>query len=347
MIPTVTFDSSLKNDPPPHPGDDHSTKHAKFEEANIMEVANPLDSPPVDPLVEPTPHIPSFKDKLLNSEPRPNDEEDEELILQQGDVSIGLKGNIPTVDFATHVLESLNQKMGLAVVVKLMGRKVGYRQLQTQLQYMWKPVGQLKIIDLDDDRFLVRFKDDMDYRNALLNVTGWIILPKLPARYYHKSIIRSIGSVFGEVIRVDYNTNSGDIGKFARLAVSIDLMKPLISKIQVDDDIIFVEYEGLPTICFHCGRYGHLQVSCPEIKPTQLEAPPAAPCPLLHTVREPLLATQDHDSVNFGEWMMVQRRPRRTIDRTDKKTTTIGGKILASKSRYEVLNEVELLEEDR
>ncbi|KAI9072252.1 hypothetical protein K1719_045780 [Acacia pycnantha] len=94
-------------------------------------------------------------------------------------------------------------------------------------------------------------------------VIGWIRLPKLPARYYHKSIIRSIGGVFGEVIKVDYNTESGERGKFARIAVVLDLTKPLISKIMVDGELIFVEYEGLPSICYECGKYGHLQEACP------------------------------------------------------------------------------------
>ncbi|KAI9085831.1 hypothetical protein K1719_032245 [Acacia pycnantha] len=76
------------------------------------------------------------------------------------------------------------------------------------------------------------------HEHVINQVIGWIRLPKLPARYYHKSIIRSTGSVFGEVIRADCNTDSDDLGKFVRLAVIIDLVKPLTSKIQVDGEFI-------------------------------------------------------------------------------------------------------------
>ncbi|KAI9084807.1 hypothetical protein K1719_033213 [Acacia pycnantha] len=236
-----------------------------------------MDDNNVDPNVKTS----SFKDKLLNLDSKAPEDEDDDIVLKQGDVSIGLNGNIPTVDFANHILETLNKKMGLAVVVKLLGRKIGYRQLRTQLQNIWKPTGQIKLIDLDEDCFLVRFQDNMDYQNALLigpwmifghyltvqpwtpsfkphdhvinQVIGWIRLPKLPARYYHKSVIRSIGNVFGEIIRVNYNTDSGDRGKFARIVVCLDLTKPHIFKILVDDELIFMEYEGFPTICFNCG----------------------------------------------------------------------------------------------
>ncbi|KAI9108447.1 hypothetical protein K1719_020638 [Acacia pycnantha] len=258
----VPFDFGLKNEPPPHPGEDQSSKRAKLDETpqliDNMEDDIPVESPPIitpasctsDECVPETPLPPpeqdtpmgedipttnpkalSFKDKLLNSDSKPPEEEEPDFVRHQGDVAIGLNGNIPTVDFASHVQEALNQRMGLAVVVKLLGRKINYRFLRPQLQNLWKPSGQIKIIDLHDDCFLVRFEDDMDYQNALLN--GWIRLPIFPARYYHKNIIQSIGSVFGDVIHVDYNTDSGDRGKFARLAVNIDLSKPLTSKIRV------------------------------------------------------------------------------------------------------------------
>ncbi|KAI9078224.1 hypothetical protein K1719_039838 [Acacia pycnantha] len=400
MNPPVPIESAMKTDPPPHPGEDQSAKRAKhdetsFQDANMeadhspessLEVSQPLSSEvvPETPLADVPPpaqdvkmsdnnddidsKMPSFKDMLLNSESQSIDDEDEDITLHQGDVSIGLTGNIPTVDFADHVIETLNKKMGLAVVVKLLGRKIGYRQLRTQLQNLWKPTSPFKLTDLDEECFLVRFQGDLDYQNALLSgpwmiyghyltvqpwtpsfkpqnhvinhVIGWIRLPKL-LLHYHKSVIRSIGSVFGEVIRVDYNTDSGDRGKFARIAVSLDLTKPLTSKIMVDGELIFVEYEGLPTICFQCGRYDHLQGTCPTLKASSSDnqtEPLAVP-----ETNAPPHETIARETSQFGAWMQVQRR-RRPFVRGDRQNEVVGSKKVVSASRYEVLSEV--VEED-
>ncbi|KAI9119975.1 hypothetical protein K1719_008944 [Acacia pycnantha] len=117
---------------------------------------------------------PSFKEKLLNSLSEDPEDEEDDIMLNQGDVSIGLNGNIPTVDFASHIIDTLNRKMGLVVVIKLLGRKIGFRHLRNQLQNIWKPANQIKIIDLHDDCFLVKFQDDLDYQNALLS-GPWVI----------------------------------------------------------------------------------------------------------------------------------------------------------------------------
>lgn len=45
----------------------------------------------------------------------------------------------------------------------------------------------------------------------------------------------------------------------------IDLGKPLVDTILINDCNLFVEYEGLQTICFHYSRYGHLAEQCPTI----------------------------------------------------------------------------------
>ncbi|KAI9080164.1 hypothetical protein K1719_037842 [Acacia pycnantha] len=373
MLHPVPFEGNLKDAPLPHPGEDQSAKRAKLGEdltlddsmeadqssdvgslvSHVPETQMSLELTPSqdtpmgdDIVVAAEPKVPSFKDKLLNTDSNPMLEDDEDIVLEQGDVSIGLNGMIPTVDFATHVLDTLNKKMGLTVVVKLLGRKIGYHYLRSQLQSLWKPSGQLKLIDLHDDCFLVRFQDDLDYQNALL--TGpWMIFGHyltLPARYYHKSIICSIGGVFGDVIKVDYNTDSGERGKFARIAVVIDLTKPLISKIMVDGEIIFVEYEGLPVICYNCGKYGHLQNACTA----SLAIAPGAQSEMASTAvpNAPSSDQLARESSHFGSWMQVQRRRRPPI-RGDKAGVTLGSKSAVNGSRYEVLGEVTAEDENQ
>lgn len=57
----------------------------------------------------------------------------------------------------------------------------------------------------------------------------------------------------GKVLRIDYNTKSASRGKFARLAVEVNLEKPLVSQLLVDGRKLRIEYENLPQICFQCG----------------------------------------------------------------------------------------------
>ncbi|KAK8593111.1 hypothetical protein V6N12_045198 [Hibiscus sabdariffa] len=58
----------------------------------------------------------------------------------------------------------------------------------------------------------------------------------------------------------DIDILDGDV-----VRVNIDLDKPLVSKLVLNGRIRMVEYESIPLICFHCGKYGHLQEACPSL----------------------------------------------------------------------------------
>lgn len=76
--------------------------------------------------------VPSFKDKLLN---KANDvpEEDDDIKLDKDDVVIDVRDRVPSISFSSQVLGVLNKKMGFAVIIKLLGRSITYRQLRMQL----------------------------------------------------------------------------------------------------------------------------------------------------------------------------------------------------------------------
>lgn len=71
-----------------------------------------------------------------------------------------------------------------------------------------------------------------------------------------------IGKLLGDVVKIDYMTETRGCGKYARLAVLIDLQKPLVPWIKVHRQTYGVEYEGLPIICFECGKHGHTKEKC-------------------------------------------------------------------------------------
>ncbi|CAI0430802.1 unnamed protein product [Linum tenue] len=100
----------------------------------------------------------------------------------------------------------------------------------------------------------------------------WVQLPALKIHFYHKEVLTSLGNLIGRTIKLDYHTLTKQRAKFARLAVEVDLSKPLVPRIWLDDDWQKVEYENLPTVCFDCGKIGHQSTDCPLLRTSSLMA---------------------------------------------------------------------------
>ncbi|MBA0646240.1 hypothetical protein Goklo_014219 [Gossypium klotzschianum] len=93
-------------------------------------------------------------------------------------------------------------------------------------------------------------------------VIAWIRFPGLLGYLYKHKILAEIGEMVGKVVKLDMNTDNRMRGRFTWMAVYVNLEKPLVSKILINGRSQIVEYESLPTICFHCGRYGHVKDNC-------------------------------------------------------------------------------------
>lgn len=199
----------------------------------------------------------SFKDKLVGGgtrgEPLP-EVPPEELLLDDDDVTISTEELVPSISFSQRVQDIMTENMRYTVVVKVLGRFVRYTALYTKISALWKPSSGFRLIELDEGCFLVKLFSNDDYQNALLggpwvvmghyltvhpweptispqnleieNVYGWVRLPSLPYHYYHKSVLRAVGDLIGDVQKIDYNTSDGTKARFARLAVKINLTKP-------------------------------------------------------------------------------------------------------------------------
>ncbi|XP_038997407.1 uncharacterized protein LOC120122336 [Hibiscus syriacus] len=166
----------------------------------------------------------------------------------------------------------------------------------------------------------------------------WIRLPGLPYRYYTKALFRLIASVVGQVIKVDYNTQAGERGKFARITVLVDLNQPLIPCIGIDGFTQKLEYERSQQICFHCGVYGHTREQC------------AAYQVHIESKREEELNERNKNNHNlattseetlFGPWMVVENRRRKTTTTQKTEKDNMKQKAGIEGSRFTILSEDE------
>ncbi|KAK9203874.1 hypothetical protein WN943_014131 [Citrus x changshan-huyou] len=354
---------------PPLLEEDRTTKKARFREQGSVE-----DNLPVM----------SFKDSLMKDQAGDATEMNEgmdDLAIADEDVIIEIDGCIPSVVFSQKMQEQLVRPWKNTVIVKLLGHFIGYRSLCTKLESLWRVERGFTVIDLENDYYLVRFRAEEDVEFALTQgpwtifghyltvqkwspsfdclsdkietIVAWIRLPGMPLHYYHKRVLRILGEVVGRVIRIDYNTEAAKRGKFARIAVEIYLNKPLVSQFQLNGKIQRIEYEGLPTICFECGKYGHTTDTCqskqgvprgqgcdgvyqPEGEATGVTVDPA-------TVDNPNILL-------FGPWMIVAKkgRPRKA------KEGTIQGNYnqaqngnVRSGSRFSLLNAKDNMDNER
>ncbi|CAL1354772.1 unnamed protein product [Linum trigynum] len=191
-------------------------------------------------------------------------------------------------------------------------------------------------MDLNNETFLATFGNDQDYLRALTggpwvildhylivhqwsptfrtsdkphrSVVAWVQLPELPVHFYHREILFALGNLIGRTIKLDYHTEKLERGKFARIAIELDMTKPLPTKIWLDNFWQQVMYENLPTICYECGQIGHQEDSCPKINQhaTMVTSPDS------RKLASPATSSQDLPE-GFGPWMQVTRKSRKQI----------------------------------
>ncbi|MFQ6665613.1 hypothetical protein Gotur_032290 [Gossypium turneri] len=103
-------------------------------------------------------------------------------------------------------------------------------------------------------------RDFSIYEQHPSKIVVWMRMSGLPYRYYNKKLLRLIT---GTLRKVDCNTTEGKKGKFVWFAIVVDLKKPLKAFVGINDISFCIEYEGLPSICYKCDCYKHLQERCP------------------------------------------------------------------------------------
>lgn len=197
----------------------------------------------IDPSAEQTT---SWKDKVVGQSSKSDGngvEEEEDCDLLEGDIQKSVVNGIPSIEFLDRVHQILIGDMENTVILKLLGRNIGYSILQNKVYSLWKPSSSFYLMDIENGYFLAKFQNKLDYEKILSGgpwiifgqylivqpwtvafnpaqafskvVMSWIRLPGLSGYLYKWKILVEIGGMIGKVAKLDMNTDNKAIGRFA------------------------------------------------------------------------------------------------------------------------------------
>ncbi|KAL4297847.1 hypothetical protein GQ457_12G017420 [Hibiscus cannabinus] len=256
----------------------------------------------------------SYRDMVKGSTvPAPEDHDAafdrDDIELLEEDISHRVSDGIPTVDFSDRFQRFAIKSMDLTLVVKVLGRWVGYNTLHNRIyikfsgnkdylkvltEGLWTIFGHYLTVE-------PWFEDFQPFQSHPRRLMAWIRLSGLPIMLYKRSLIEAIGNQIGSVVKMDFQTDNGCRGRFVRMAMNINLLRPLVSKIIINGRVQIVEYESMSMVCFHCGIYGHHKDLCPRL--CSPEATSAAIATSV-SMANGLEITVPADP--YGPWMLVE-----------------------------------------
>ncbi|KAK4260254.1 hypothetical protein QN277_003396 [Acacia crassicarpa] len=80
--------------------------------------------------------------------------------------------NFPTFSFSEKMKKRLHKAWKQAVIVKLLGRSIGYKLLLSILQKLWAKRGVITLINIGNGFFVVKLTNKEDFLNALTGALG-------------------------------------------------------------------------------------------------------------------------------------------------------------------------------
>ncbi|MBA0881806.1 hypothetical protein Goshw_023870 [Gossypium schwendimanii] len=202
------------------------------------------------------------------------------------------------------------------VVDPMLGRNLGITTLQNRLYGIWRLSKPFQLMDIENVYFHVKFQNTEDYEKILSQGT-WVIFG------HYLTIIMKIGGMIGKVTKLDFNTDSRARGWYVYMTIFVNLGRPLVSNILINDNLQRIEYKNLLVVCFKCGCYDHTKETCSSVTQTLGVKEKGES---LGQVSVTTTAVREGD---YDPWMLVERKTRHdTLDGTKKGNNLKGEKNL-------------------
>lgn len=147
-----------------------------------------------------------------------------------------------------------------------------------------------QMVDLQNNYYVIRFRDKKDAQvvltggpwgvlghylnvppweygfsskmNKIISMVVWARILDIPLYFYNRRVLKAMGSLLGTVVSLDYQTDEVSRGKYARIAMQLDLTKPIQVKVRVEGVSYVVAHENVSLICYRCGYFEHFQNDC-------------------------------------------------------------------------------------
>ncbi|KAK8981870.1 hypothetical protein V6N11_049362 [Hibiscus sabdariffa] len=113
-------------------------------------------------------HAVSYKDAVMSvSDSKPDEDlipiDDDDIDLLDEDVRVGVTDGVFFIDFSSRVQDLAIKSFEFTLVLKILGRRVGYTTLYNRLISIWNPSKPIKLIDIENNYFLVKFSSRLDH----------------------------------------------------------------------------------------------------------------------------------------------------------------------------------------
>ncbi|KAK8496074.1 hypothetical protein V6N11_034113 [Hibiscus sabdariffa] len=89
--------------------------------------------------------------------------DEEDIEIEEGDVVCSVLDGLISIDFSERILTLAVKSLDQTMVVKLLGRRIGYTTLRNKIYELWKLSQSIKLMNIDNDYFLVTFGTKLDY----------------------------------------------------------------------------------------------------------------------------------------------------------------------------------------
>lgn len=264
--------------------------------------------------------------------------------FMSADIPEVVVSTVPQLWIDDEIHEKLCKPWRNSVIIKLLGKSISFFTLRARLARDWKTEYEYEIIDVGLGYYVVKFQS---FPDSMAVLTGgpykifdhylavqpwepnfqpakarmpktaiWVHFEGVPMEYYQDEVLMKLGDKVGKSLKVDRTALIGSRGQFARVCVEFDLSQPLPASVEFKflnkptSSTVKCVYEGLHTICFTCGQFGHKSEFCRHTTPPPA---PLATAPPVTAVKPPPSPAEDweKETSHLGPWNIAKKKQRK------------------------------------